>query len=206
MATFSQLYPEIKQLANQCPDVTIDRYILRALRVFCQDSKFYQKTIRINQTDTQMTYPLVIANSTDEVIGIESVEQDNRPLYPLDQKDYSMTFGGIIRGFQFEPPNLLVIIPTPDQYLEQGIKVRCILQPTEAATTIDESVYRRWKYILQDGALAGILMMQNESWSNPQLAQAKEQVFREGVSKAFIQRERGFQPRDLRMKPRSFLP
>jgi hypothetical protein len=205
MANFSQLYPEIKLLANQCPNSTIDNYIVRAARIFCQDSKFYQRTIVLNQTDTQAVYPLILSGVTDEVVGIESVEQDNRPLYPLDQKDYSNAFGGISRGFQFEPPNLLVIVPTPSQYKANGIKARCILQPSETASTLDESIYRRWKYAIQDGALAGILSMQNEPWSNSQLAGEKEASFREGISKAFIQRERGFQPRDLYIKPRSFL-
>ena len=203
---FSDLYPEIRQMANQVPDVTINRAILYAIRQFCQDSKFYQKTIVLNQTDTQAVYPLILAGTTDEVIGISDVEQDNRPMYPLDQADYSNSFGGIIRGFQFEPPNLLVIVPTPSQYKAAGIKARCILQPSEDATTVDESIYRRWKYTIQSGALSYILSMQNESWSNYPMASDQRGLFEDGIHKAFIQRERGFQPRNLTIKPRSFLP
>lgn len=202
--TISTLYPDVRLIANNCPDATISYAIIRAMRDFCRDSWFYQKTILMNQVDSQSIYPLTLSTG-DEIIAVDSVEMDSRPMYPLDSRDYSQSSGGISRGFQFEPPNILVIVPTPTTYVADGIKVRAVLSPAENTTVIPESIYRLHNTDISHGALSYILRMQNEAWSNPQLAQQMEILFREGIFEAKGKRIRGFQARNLTIKPRSFL-
>lgn len=203
MANISDLRREVKFHAHQCPDVTIDYAIIRALRTFCRDSWYYQATMLIDQVNGTTSYTLVPSDGS-EVIAVSSVELDpDTKIYPLKESEATRP-DGTVTGFLFEPPSYLSIYPQPTTDVTNGIEVRAVLMPPENTTTIPDSVYRNWKECIVAGALSFILSTQNDSWSNPQLAQAKLQEFNLGIFAAKAQRMRDFRPNGIRIGYRPF--
>lgn len=204
MANLSDLRKEVKLHANNCPDITIDYALIRALRTFCRESRYYQATIYIDQTAATTNYNIVPADNS-EVHELESVElTSNNKLYPLTQEEASRSDGSVT-GFYFYPPNVLSIYPQPTTTVVNGIEVRAVLIPPENTTTLPDSIYRNFKETIVSGALAYILSMQNEAWSNEKLAAYKNQEFVIGMFNAKGQTMRDFRAGGIKIKTRPFL-
>lgn len=202
MANLSSLYSSVRLYAQQCPDATIDKFLIEAVREFCRESWYYQQTEFINQVVDTASYTLVPANGA-EIISVESVEQDENYLLPLTERDATGPNGNVT-GFRFEPPNTITIYPTPTESITNGLEVREVIMPPENTTTIPDSVYRNFKETIAAGALANILMIQNEAWTNPELATEKLRQFIIGINKAKGDRKRDFRPGPIRVRPISF--
>lgn len=203
MAALSSFYSSVRLYAQQCPDATIDKYLIEATREFCKESWYYQQTMLVNQVAGTQSYQIVPSNN-DEVHAIDAVQQEDQDLTPLDQHDFDSN-GREPIGYLFEPPNYLVISPNPTTSVANGLEVRLILLPPENATAIADSIYRNFKETIVSGALSKILKMQNEAWSNSSLADMKLQEFYVGIFNAKGQRARGFRSGSISMKPRPFL-
>lgn len=203
MAALSDLRADVKVYANNCPDVTVDKYLVQAIRDFCQDTWYYQQSLVINQTAGTSIYQIVPGNG-DEVIAIEAADQADTALTPLDQHEAGDVVNMFGSGFQFEPPNFFVIYPEPTETIANNIQLRLVLQPPEGTTTLPDSIYRNFKQTIVSGALSYILSMNNEAWSNPDLAMVKLKEFTLGKFLAKGQRMRGFIPGPIRIRPRSF--
>jgi len=202
MAALSSMYSSVRLFAQQCPDATIKKFLIEAIRDFCRRSWYYQQTVLVNQVAGTGTYTIVPSNS-EEVIAIDYVQQDGVNLDPIDQEDADYN-GREATGYVFEPPNYLFITPTPTTSVTSGIELRLVLMPPENTTTLPDSIYRNYKETIAAGALSYILSMQNEAWSNPALAQQKYLEFMNGVYAAKGQRLRGFRAGPISVKPRAF--
>lgn len=204
MANLSDLRKEVKLHANNCPDITIDYALIRALRNFCRESRYYRTTINVNQVSGTSSYTIVPVDGS-EVIDVEYVElENNNKLYPLTEEEASRTDGSVT-GFYFYPPNVLSVYPQPTENVTNGIEIRAVLMPPESTTTIPDAVYRNFKETIVSGALSYILSMQNEAWSNEKLASFKTQEFIIGTFNAKGQVMRDFRPGGIKIKTRPFL-
>lgn len=203
MANISDVRASVRQWANGCPDVTIDKYVVEAVRNFCRESYYYQQGMTINQVSGQASYSLAPSNS-DEVVTILAVEQSGSSLKQYMGAELNdSSFSGA--GYQFEPPSYLVIAPTPTASVTNGLELRLALQPPEGTTTLPDSIYRNFKEAIAAGALSVILSMQNEVWTNPTLASIKGQQFAHAVHTAKGLRMRGFVNGPIRIRPRQYL-
>ena len=203
MAALSSFYSSVRLYAQQCPDATIDKYLLEAVREFCRQSWYYQATLVTNVVAAQSVYTIT-PSTGEEVIAIAGVELDGSTLTAFTQEDIGRN-DITLTGFQFEPPNYLNISPEPTENITDGLEVRLVLQPAEGASTIADSIYRNHKETIVAGALAYILSQQNEAWSNPSLAQFMLQRFEVGYKAAKGERMRSFRPGTISVRPRPFL-
>jgi len=202
MAALSSLYSSVRLYAQQCPDATIDKYLIEAVREFCRQSLYYQATQISNVVSGQSVYTLS-PSTGEEVHAIAGLEVDGVTYKSLDQSDIGRN-DYTITGYQFEPPNYLNISPVPTANITNGLEIRLVLLPSESTTTIPDSVYRNYKEIIVAGALAYILSQQNEAWSNPELAQFMLQRFEVGFKQAKGERMRGFRNGPISIRPRTF--
>lgn len=203
MAALSSFYSSVRLYAQQCPDATIDKFLLEATREFCRQSWYYQATQVANIVLGQSTYTLT-PSTGEEVVAIAGLEVDGSTYNPLTQEDIGRN-DLTLTGFQFEPPNYLSISPEPTANVTDGLEIRLVLQPAENASTIADSIYRNYKEIIVAGALAYILSQQSEAWSNPELAQFMLQRFETGWKAAKGERMRSFRPGSISVRPRPFL-
>lgn len=204
MATVTDIVKACRTHLKQCPDITIEKAVRRALREFCTQSWYYQKTLVQNGVADQQTYMLDL-DSDDEIVAIVNCEYKDRPLQGVRQQDYSVLREGQPNGFQYEPPFYLLLSPVPSVDETDAIKVRLALQLSETATTIPEVIYRHHKQTLEFGAMAYVLSMPEERWTNFPLAQEYERRFQLGIFDAKRMRHRGFVSGSLQIRPRGFL-
>lgn len=204
MATLSSLYSSVRLLAQQCPDTTIDKYLIEAIREFCRESWFYQEVLTQNITASTSDYTLT-PSSSQELIAVVSVKVDGDPLDPVRMQDVDAVSDEYVhRAWKFEPNNTLTIYPEPTATITNGLVTRVAIMPPENTTTIPDVIYRHYKETIVAGALTTILSLQNEAWSNPQKAMEKALEFRVGVNRAKGQRMTGFMPGNLRTQPRCY--
>lgn len=203
MAALSSLYTSVKLYAQQCPESTIDKYLIEAIRTFCRDSWYYQATLVTDQVADQAIYTITPVTG-EEVVAIQAVEQDGQTLSPLTQDEIGDNSLDLV-GYQFEPPYYLNISPTPTTTIVDGLEIRLVLMPPEDTTTLPDSVYRNYKETIVQGALAHILSQQNEAWSNPNLAEFMLRKFRQDINIAKGERQRDFRSGPISVKPRPFL-
>jgi hypothetical protein len=202
MAAISDLRTDVKLHTNNCPDITIDRAITRSVRFFCKESQYYEGTIFEDQVAGTSDYTLTFSADTN-VVTVKAVElSDDNRIYPLNFNQAMR--GDSVSGFIFEPPSTLTILPTPTTNVTDGIEVKVVLMPTESTTVFPESIYRNYKESIVAGALWYLLSMQNEAWSNPQLATQKLSEYQQGIFSAKGQRMVDFMPGPKRIKSRPF--
>lgn len=205
MAALSSLYSSVRLYAQQCPDTTIDKFLIEAIREFCRETGFYQETLTMNIVAAQSDYTLT-PTSSQELIGVEWVKVDGSPVTATRKQDvaeypddYSYT------AYSFQPNDTLTVYPEPEANITNGLEARVIIMPPESTTTIPDSIYRHFKEGIVQGALSYILGMQNEAWSNERLSIQMKQMFALTLNRAKADKMRGFVSRPLSVKQRPFL-
>jgi len=204
MAALSSLYSSVRVFANQCPDATIDKFLIEAVREFCRKSYFYQEELSINVVASTATYT-VTPSSSQELITVTSVRVDDVPYAPVRTQEVNDVVGDWqYQSYRFEPNSSVTVYPTPTENVTNGLVVQAVIMPPENTTTVPDVIYRHHKETIVAGALYYILSMQNEAWSNTPLAATKRAEFISGMNTAKRQRSTGFVDKNLSMRARSF--
>lgn len=207
---FSVLYPQIRGHVKRAPQVAVDVAILDAARDFCRLSRFRQDTILLDLQASVQWYDLVPTNTDEEVIGVDRVQYNGQswpcPVYAGESSESADGPWTQDRPTQFfyEPPKSLVLLRMPASSLATGCTVQAILQPTDTATTLDETLFQRYHSALAAGAIAFLLNTNNSEWSNPAKAEKYEADFESGWQKAAADRDTGFKPRHTYTKVHRF--
>lgn len=204
MPTIQDVVAEIRTHAKSCPDFTLERAVRRALREFCRESWYYQRTLKLDAVANQTAYHLEL-NTDQEVVGILSCMYKELPLFSARPEDYRVGMYGEPGLFQFEPPSYLLVSPVPTQNEVEAFKVRLVLQPKESSDDVPEEIYRQFKLVLEAGALSFIYSMPEELWSNAPMAAEMERQFRIGCFNAKRLRHRGHTSGSMQIRPRGFL-
>lgn len=204
MPALSNLVTSLKPRIKQCPDITLERAIIECTRKFCRESWYYQKTIYLSTFDQQNAYEFSL-DTDDELVAIQAVTYNNFPLTSVRQQDYRSDSTGSPTLYQYEPPNYLLVAPTPTKDETNSLMVRMVLQITEDATEIPEAIYRAHKETIEAGVMAYCFAIPEEIWTNFTLAEYHERAFLAGIQEAKRMRHRGFISGSLSMRPRRFL-
>jgi len=204
MASLSDYYREIRPLVKNVPDITLDYALNRAIRHFCRESWCYEKTLTLNEVTGQQYYPINI-DENEEVVAVVAVERDNVALRPVRQQDQPSNRDGSPDSFAFEPPQTLTLYPVPGESADESIKIRLVLQPKEASTVVPDIIDRLYKPYIIWGAVGYIKEFEYENSYDPNMSREYMRRFETGINEAKGQRARGYSPRDLRIKRRSFL-
>lgn len=205
MAIISDIQPYIRRIVKNCPDLTIDFYTREILRDFCQKTWLYQKTYDLQPASGQEVYPLQFIGD-DEVIAVKGVMYNNRPIYAGRPEDLrTSATGNDPYSWFFEPPDVLVLRPTPNDIVNDTCTVRLVLQPSLDSDSFPEVIYQQYRETIAAGVLARLLLIPNEVWFNPDLSNYYKQTYAQGASRAKAERMFGHMPSNTRVRQRSFL-
>lgn len=187
MAALSDFYKHIKTFVPGVPEPAIDFAVNRSAREFCSLSWFSRRSITVTLVEDQASYALAPADSTnEEIIGVHAVEYDDRPLDPT-KPELVNTRVGKPHEWYTEQYTALVLNPTPDSnYDGETVQVRIAVQPTIASESIPNDVYREFQQAIAEGAIAWLLQMPKQPWTDLQMAQKWERQF---ISKAMRAKE-----------------
>lgn len=206
MATIDNLYSDIRRIAKNCPELTLDFYLKETVRDFCQKTWYYQKTIDLPLGVEESYYPLEL-DSEDQIIAVKNVTFNDTPIHPGRPEDINSTSSGNYPWcWFFEPRSTLVLRPFPSEVkATDKCLVRVVLQPVDGSENVPEVIFRQYRETIAAGALASILMVPGEVWSNSNLAMVHMNRYNQGVNKAKSDRMFGHVPSNSRIRARSFM-
>lgn len=98
------------------------------------------------------------------------------------------------KWFHFDMPDTLYIgwPPLAADSPTAWIEVDASVIPGQDSCQVDRIVFDRYAEVIANGAASRILVMQDEEWSNGNLALHHERRYLEGVARATRERHRGF--------------
>ncbi len=204
MKTLDDLLLEVKQWVKNCPDVTI-KYALRVkVQEFCRESWLYQTSISLPLMDNTPNYSLELTDS--QVISVKAVLYNDVPIRSARPEDVWVTgVGKGPRSFFFEPPSMVVLVPTPTEVNDDTCLVRLILQTADGSDQIPEVIFREFKEGIVSGAVAMICSMPEQVFTNATVYNMKQMEYMYAISKAKNKRMFGYTSGAQRIRPRSFL-
>lgn len=199
----------IAQIVRRAPSIVLARAYVRAYRDFCNQTRWLKVNVAGATVSGTTQYDLGTDTYT-EIVGVAAVQAtDSRgQRWNLQGSNSSMwdPNRGIDRpmAYAYVPNGQIALYATPNGVYD--LLVSAIVQPkTETVSQVPAECLSKYSNEIEAGALAYLLMIPNEPWTNPQIAQAYAQQFRSGISNAKADVQRQHQSGSQRVMGRAFL-
>lgn len=210
MARVIDLLPDVAQIVRKAPDVTLIGAYVRAARKFCRESRWYRSQLTGATLADRPVYNLG-SDPLLEILGIKAVScaprTGNRRPYPLPTSDTGGWVAGQPTGrprrCAYVPEAQLAINPTPDAVYD--LTVTLVLQPKAGVVEIPDDLLVKWDQVLQAGALAYLLAIPDQPWTDKTTAQIKAREFQAGINNARADEQRQHQAGTQFIRTRPFV-
>lgn len=199
----------IAQIVRRAPSIVLARAYVRAYRDFCNQTRW----LKVNVTGATVSGDVQYALGSDtytQPIGVAAVQAtDSRGQKWNLQSSISSMWDpnrGLDRpmAYAYVPDGQIALYPTPNGVYD--LLVSAIVQPkSETVSQIPSECLSKYSNEIEAGALAYLLMIPNEPWTNPQLAQVWGAQFRSGIANAKADVQRQHQSGSQRVIGRAFL-
>ena len=208
---FDQL-ANIAQIVRRCPTITLSRAYVRAYRDFCSQTMWLKTNIP-GATEAGVRQYNLGSDTFVEIIGVRALQGSWTPAQTeqfwsiaasdSSQWDPNMKPGQPVR-FTYIPHGQIALDPIPKQVY--NLLVSAVVQPkSETVTQIPSECLVKYSNEIEAGALAYLLSVPGQPWSNPALAQVYKREFSSAVANAKADVQRGFQMGSQRVRPRGFV-
>lgn len=176
MTDIEEFLPKILPFAPGCPEPTAFEHLRSAARDFCEETRLW----RFDDTFQLGNDPNIVCAPQGAVIHeIERCDYNGQKLDPqsLDWlDDHYPQWRSDVDTWQAEPqwftqvcPDTVRLVPMPPD-LGGNIKVWLRLKPSEDCEVLPDFMFREYGTLLSWGALASILMLPNQTFSDPNRA------------------------------------
>jgi len=143
------------------------------------------------------TYTITPSNTDAQILAIQRLIVDGeRVLYPspLAQiqhafPDWDTDTGTPQQFIQRISPDTLTLVPVPDE--AASFVPECVYAPTQAATTVPDELYDRYRDPILYGALAEIFGLPATTWQDVKAASKYRTLAHTGYSEAKLEVQRG---------------
>lgn len=191
MAALSDFYQHCKTFVPGAPEPALDFAIRRAARRFCSLSWYARRSITVNFVTDQASYSISPTSSDEEIVGVHAVEYDDQPIDPT-KPELVETSAGTPKQWYYEPDDTLTLNPYPDGNTAQSsVTVRIATQPTRTTEVIADDIVKGYEQCIADGAVAWILQMPKQPWSDAKSAMMMERKFMAQTMRAKEEAMRG---------------
>jgi len=196
-----QLLPDIAQIVRKAPTATLIRAYNRAARQFCHESRWLRFTLRDCLTEIDQAIYNFGSDADLEVIGIKAISarnstgQGNQAPWNLRASPQGGWLptppnGAPIR-YAYIPNGAIALNPPPNKVYV--LDVTLVLQPVLNCNSVPDTLLARYDQVLQKGALAYLLEIKGQPWSDPQGALLKRAEFQAGIGNARADEQRDYQ-------------
>jgi len=209
MATnVTEWIPYIAGAMPMCPDPVIERAVVDACRDFCQHTLLWDENMltAINIVDGTHTYTL--ASTSGDIAGVDYVEVDSVPIFPTSVNEMNKTcveWRDVVATrstrYVVGMANSIRLIYEPDEDVTGGLKVWVCLKPLEAATSVQDFLWRDYQKAIADGAKAALLEMPGMEWTNPQLGAFFQEKYEAARATAMMKKFTGRTRHELMATP-----
>jgi len=197
----------IAQIVRKCPNITLARAYVRAYRDFCNQTQWLKVSIPGATVAGTVQYNLGTDTFT-EITGVRAVQLTDASgnkwgLSPADSGGWNPNRpSSMPRQFSYVGQGQVALFPTPDAVY--SLLVSAIVQPkSEAVTQIPSECLRKYSNEIEAGALAYLLTIPGQPWSNPAMAEGYGRAFRSGIANAKADVQRGHNVGSQRVRPRT---
>ena len=212
--TFDQLV-NIAQIVRKCPTITLSRAFTAAYRDFANQSQYLRLSVAGVTVADQRQYSLGNDPYLD-IIGINGMQASqvingNTQFWAVNPSDGSLWDPNFSSNasttmpvrYQYIPQAQFALDPIPKGVFD--LLVGVIVQPKEGADQVPQSALLKYASDIEAGALAYLLDIPGQPWTNPALAMKYAGAFRSGISNAKADVQRSFNVGSVRARPRRFL-
>lgn len=210
MTDLEDFLPKILPFAPGCPEPTAFEHLLNAARDFCEETKLW----RFDDTFQLGDDPNIVCTPQGAVIHqFERCDYNGRKIDPksLDWLDDHYprwrsddeTWEGEPQWFTQVCPDTVRVVPAPCE-TGGGIHVWLRLKPSEDADQLPDFLFKQHGTLLSWGALGSILMLPNQTFSDPNRAAFFQAKFDQGLGRKSKLQSTGQQRAPIRTKATFF--
>lgn len=197
MAAISSFYPWVMPSVPGAPDPLIDQALVSAAFEFCCETNVVQQTQISNGVAGTNTYAITPAAGM-RLNTILLVAWEDRTLKPVAANDVQnptalrgdigsavTPTGAPTHYYQKTPLESNVYLwPVPDTSLANGLYIKSALTTLPAPTTLPDDLYNTYPDTIAYGALAVLLALPAQPWTDANAAAAARARFEAGMSRA----------------------
>lgn len=201
MAALVDFARYVRPEVPMCPEIQILDAILHAGIEFCRRTKIAQDTVDlvtvVDQPAYDLTTLLATGFETSEIIAVRRSGAEN--LEPTSQEDaleeLELTENGTPHAYYLKDRELY-LVPTPDAI--ETLSVVLSVRPSEAATTLPDELYRRFREEIAAGAKARLMLQAAQPWANAQAGALHKFTFEAAINAENVRHAKGGGSKPLR--------
>jgi hypothetical protein len=185
MRTWDTFYPYVLPEVLGCPEPTVDLHLVGAAREFCVATRCWREVLEtIRTTSAEVDYDIYYPKGA-QGITLVGAAINGRDV-GFDAPDAS-TLAERLRGnsgpkrVRTQDMRRVQILPTPAAGLD--VVLEALLQPTESCTGLPDAVADAYLRAIAGGALASLLAMSGQPWTNVAAAGIKRGLFERDMAR-----------------------
>lgn len=201
MTDLEEFLPQIIPYARGCSDPTAFEYLIQAAQRFCERTKLWRScdTFQLSTVGCEF----VCTPDGADLYEITAASVDRVRLEPIGLDELNRQFPGW-REENSSPQyisqaedNTVIIYPSDG---ESTVQLSTILRPANDATQLPDFLFRKYKQDLANGALSMILMLPEQSYTDPDRAAMFGASFGARIDELFTLSTQGQQRAPMRSK------
>lgn len=219
MKTIDLFFPLVVPYVPGCSDPMALQAIRHALIDFCQSSDLVQRIYSYDVVAGQDAYVVDVPDhmNMNRVLNIGWQGRWLSPI-PPDAVPSDVVLLGQPVGlanpragdpeayFQQSPSETTFrLYPIPDTDLAKGLTVKASYSPSQTALSMEDHLFDNWAEEIAAGAIARLLAMPGQQFTNVHAATVYRSQFRDGISDARRLKEQGYTQGSQRVAPRRFM-
>lgn len=188
-ATFESIIPFARTQLPGCSVMMVEQELKRAAEVFFRESLLMRDCVDIWLHPDKAEYPLELGNGL-EIAEVMAVTYNGNVITPAIESDLDVKetawrskTGDSVSNYLLTAPDTIRFYPIPETAQQNAIKVYVAAYPTQAATGIESSLMTRWRDAIVDGALAWLMSMPDQKWSNEKHSVIHLRAFEHKISR-----------------------
>ena len=207
---FDQL-ANVALVARKCPSTTLRRAYVMALRDWCAQTQWLRENITGASVADLQLYSLG-SDPYVEIIAIYAMSgTDNSgstpqifQIYPSDSGSWNPNVQAQQpTRYAYVPEGQFALYPVPDKVY--GLTVTAVLQPKAEVAQIPSEPLKKYSTYIEAGALAYLLKLPGQPWTNLLEADKYDRMYRSGISNGKAEVQRNFNTGSQRARPRAFV-
>jgi hypothetical protein len=211
-------YPWVTPYVQSCPDPQIKQAIRDACIDFCTQTSLVQTVESQNVIAGEPQYD-ISPPVNHSLIRVIEVMLNERPLeaVQIDQVKHGAAMragedtvvaavvGTPNRYYQVRPTDDTIFLwPVPDLSSTSTLAIRATFTPTRAASQVEDVLFDDWAPEIGYGALARLLMIPGQAWTNPDMGSYFSKQYGKAVASATAFSRKGKVSDHARVQPVRF--
>lgn len=196
--SYDEFLPEVLPYVHDCPQPVALNAIRNACIEFCEKSQWlvYEHD-PISYTANVGSYEFDPPTDTN-VARVLSAWSSNIPIIPKGQDELEAMYGYAWREVSGSPrfyvqmnPDEIVLVPKPEVFQSQALKMIVVIKPLRSSSAVAPSVYEDHAETIAFGARARLYDTPGQPYSDPAQAVKFRGWFEAAIGEAKIARNKG---------------